>query len=301
MDYRSRGPSRLCILLLSALAAMAVAIPTLSVKPTVNLGTPIVVSYDISDGLDGRSATDPRDPKANDWIGLFPAGACTNPVNNQDKHKCYVHWFYVPSHKTTGSVTFEAEHYKTSGDFEARYFYGDDPTIPGSYEWVGQGVVCNSYVDSNSYASNSYATADGVRETFNMLTGLEETPGLTSVWQTATTDEGNYGNKIRISEDVYTEQTYWVNDLTGEVTYSQPSPMKLLGLTLAQCQCDSEAATQTIDGVETNQETCLKYRAACSRCILDSATTSGTVTVTGSGGTDTYQDMSSIPGFEISF
>jgi len=48
-------------------------------------------------------------------------------------------------------------------------------------------------------------------------------------------------------------------------------------------------------------ETCVKYRAACGRCMLDAVATSNTVLVTGTSGTDTYQDMSSIPGFEIGF
>lgn len=458
-------------------AATVVAIPTISSMATVNFGTPIVVSYDITDGLDGRltevhgnSATD-RDLDANDWIGLFPKGECVNPSNNQDKHKCHVHWEYIPAYAKTGSVTFQAEHYKSAGEYEARYFYGDDPTISGNYEWVGQGFVCNSYVDT---------TSDGTRNDFDYRTGLESTPGLTSVWQSATMATG-----VRVTTDLdgtpttpgfpstatgteaaaeQSSQTYWTNQKTNEVLYTEPSPMKMMGLTIAHCQCDSTAATEivatgtvagtvdplarialayvdgavvsdtavtltatnadiqvgqivtgtgvtfhtspggtieshpqggligapvtvvSISGVnlvlsstqtinsgvklyfadptdanlaatntwrqvtlsaENNgirsgqivtgagitgtvtvasvngvnlvlssaheiangatlsfsitQETCLKYRAACSRCTLDAAAFSNTITVVGAGGVDTYQDMSSIPGFEIGF
>ena len=67
----------------------------------------------ISDGLDGRSLLQKSQSlTGNDWIGLFPKGKCVDVHNSQDKHKCAVHWMYVPTFHSSGQLTFEAEQYK---------------------------------------------------------------------------------------------------------------------------------------------------------------------------------------------
>jgi len=243
----------------AALALCANARPSLSVANTINLGTPIVVSYSLSDGIDGRTVAQAENGEngvgkylsetGNDWIGLFKKGECQNVANNQDKHKCHVHWFYVPAHMASGSVTFEAEHYKTAGEYEARYFYGDDPTIPGAYSWVGQGWVCNTWSDLDT---NGVVAPNE----FTMRQGQEGNP-------------------------------------------------EVIGMELAQCQCDPALTTQNImiGGVSTatTQAECQGYRAACGRCTLDAVGYSNSVEVTGPGGISEYQNMASLPGFEIGF
>jgi len=234
--------------------------PTFSVAPTINLGSPIHVNYDFTDHIDGRFMTTGEAGNSGtgkfvtqtgaDWIGLFKKGDCSNSLNNQDKNKCWVHWEYVPQGAKTGTIVFEAKHYKDSGEYEARYFYGDDPTIPGAFAWMGQGYVCNTWIDS---------TGDGNLDTYVPASGSQGSPTLTNV-------------------------------------------------KLEQCQCDTTATTQTINFADgspsetgVTKAKCLSYHAACGRCSMDAVATSSTVTVIGSGGVDTYQDMSMLPGFEIAF
>jgi len=151
------------------LVASTNAYPTLVVQHTINIGTPISVAYDTSDGLDGRTMPTAGSQESNDWVGLFPAGECKNTPNNQDWNKCYVAWDRIPASMSKGHITFEAEHYKNAGEYEVRYFYGDDPTIPGALSWVGQGWVCNSYTDT---------TADTVREAYTIYEGAEGNPAI---------------------------------------------------------------------------------------------------------------------------
>lgn len=93
-------------------------------QPTINLGTPIVVNYKFTDDIDGRFMTVTGNGasgtgkflsrKGHDWIGLYKAGDCANSPNNQMRHKCWVHWEYVPRDKSEGTVQFEAAQYKAA-------------------------------------------------------------------------------------------------------------------------------------------------------------------------------------------
>jgi len=135
----------------------------------------------------------------------------------------------------------QTDSYKTAGIFEARYFYGDDPTIPGAFGWMGQGYTCNTYI------AGTYTPGGG--------------------W------EGN---------------------------------PKIGYLKLEQCQCDPTLASQTLTFVDGSpnevviREVCQSYAAACSRCFLDAAATSSTVSVVASLGNEgAGRHMEHIPGFEI--
>jgi len=88
----------------------------------------------------------------NDWIGLYKQGDCALSPNNQDRHKCWVDWAMVPRDNSEGTIQFEASQYKVSrvprrslgsvspcrvvsqsaGTYDVRYFYGEDPTMPGA-------------------------------------------------------------------------------------------------------------------------------------------------------------------------
>merc|ERR1712216_990499 len=139
---------------LVCLSAAVHAFPTISVMPTVNLGSPITVQYSMTGGRDGRMTAQSAagshgngvylSKTGSDWIGLFKKGDCKSPQNNQDRHKCFLHWYYIPPSQESGTITFYQEHYKTAGEYEVRYFYGDNPTIPGAYHWLGQGWVCEA-------------------------------------------------------------------------------------------------------------------------------------------------------------
>merc|ERR1711959_162206 len=173
----------LCLAVLCAVlcAWQASAVPTLSTQATINLGTPMTVTYAVTDGIDGRTVTKASQgaqgtgkylsTTGNDWVGLYKKGGCKSPTNNQDRHKCYLHWWYVPAESSSGTLTFYQEHYKTAGEYELRYFYGDNPTIPGTYSWIGQGWVCDTWTDTNPLITGS----QDLGNTFHANAGKEGT------------------------------------------------------------------------------------------------------------------------------
>jgi len=274
---------------LVCLSAAVHAFPTISVTPTVNLGSPITVQYSMTDGRDGRMTAQSAagshgngvylSKTGSDWIGLFKKGDCKSPQNNQDRHKCFLHWYYIPPSQESGTITFYQEHYKTAGEYEVRYFYGDNPSIPGAYHWLGQGWVCEAM---GSYNVDS---PDCTRTTYNAPTTLPAAAGLYPY----NSHKGPCEHDKLTTKIVSTENT----GTEGKV--------RIMKVTLNQCQCNANAASQTIDGVTIDHATCMSYRAACGRCALDAVATSNTVTITGAQGVDTYQDMKAIPGFEIGF
>lgn len=340
----------------------------MTVTNTVNLGTPISVSFDISDGIDGRSVTTPEtnpgthgsgkflSTTGNDWIGLFPKGQCVSGSNNQDKHKCYVAWEYVSAAQGSGVITFQAEQYKYSGEYEARYFYGDDPTDTTTADppsWVGQGWVCNVYYDSNNDAYLDALDANlGSEGNYPAVSGLSlaqcrcDTRQATQAIQVCS--DSLIAEQADCTGNFYGYGRSWD---AGQTSKQCDDSQFLIGScaggsTLTQCQQECEdskltggncmfivwdgttgskystcnladAVGKTVYSVSADvtrtwlprvwssrtvtAETCVKYRAACGRCMLDAVAYSNTVLVTGSSGTDTYQDMSSIPGFEIGF
>jgi hypothetical protein len=180
----------LCLAVVVALLLLdAEAAPEFNVPATINLGTPINIHYTFTDAIDGRFMTISNSAgqgqegtgkfvskTGNDWIGLFAKGECdaTSASNNQDRHKCWKHWAYVPQGATSGTISFQADEYKSAGDYEARYFYGDDPTIPGTYKWMGQGYVCNTWLDSNGDGNINPTSAE-------MNTGLQGGVATTNV------------------------------------------------------------------------------------------------------------------------
>merc|ERR1712072_315357 len=64
-----------------------------------------------------------------DWIGLFRKDTCNSPKNLVDRHKCYLATRSVPRTQMWGEVIFEVNDYKEAGDYDVRYFYGDDPSM----------------------------------------------------------------------------------------------------------------------------------------------------------------------------
>jgi len=300
------------VALVSSLVVCAYAVPTMVVQSTINLGTPLVVTYDITDGLDGRSLLQKSQSlTGNDWIGLFPKGKCVDVHNSQDKHKCAVHWMYVPTFHSSGQLTFEAEQYKNAGEYEARYFYGDDPTIPGAYEWVGQGWVCNYYNDSTPENNVD------VRDQYTYMTGSEGDPKIAGLTLSqCQCDPTQTTQTIAACTDtLITEQSkcvsscdwygYGKQDTLADSTYphalSDWTNKNQMVTNAAQCSELGLTWVTRAWGYSVTQEQCNGYRAACGRCILDAAAYSNTVTITGPAGVDTYQHMSNIPGFEIGF
>jgi len=296
-----------CVCLLAIIGA-AISSPLLSTKATVNLGTPIQVSYKLSDGLDGRDlAEKAASSTGNDWIGLYHVGDCTNPINNQDKHKCYVAWQYVPAYAATGTVTFEAEHYKIAGEYEARYFYGDDPTLPGALSWVGQGWVCNTYNQSSDTAT--------YRDVYTERTGSEASAEVTSLVlaqcqcdptrDTQTIDVHSCSDPTRTTQTACTsscnDQLVMGTDASGTTAEDRCTGNYTIYSNGYREEVPRVWTSRTWGDTTITKTECEGYRAACGRCILDAVAYSAQILVTGKTGVSEYQDMKDIPGFEIGF
>lgn len=170
---------------------LATELPTLSAPRYVTMGSPIVVHFN----------SGPLRPmhSQRDWIGLFRKGECdAEDVLKKDhwvmsdRHECYLQRWNVPGENIPQShVTFEAEAYLRGGDYEARYFYGDDPSALGAFSWRAQGYVCNTWsapprpvetVDSSGTVDNSFASSgDSNRTGYLQNRGLNTAPEMTSM------------------------------------------------------------------------------------------------------------------------
>ena len=125
-----------------------VTLPSISSARYVNLGVSIVVHFDTgpvrANGRLGHSHLD--------WIGLYRKGECDGENLHDadhwakvDRHKCWLRLYNVPRDTPKGHVTFDFETYNEIGDYEARYFYGDDPTAPEAFSWRAQGWACTTW------------------------------------------------------------------------------------------------------------------------------------------------------------
>ena len=175
------------------LICTAAALPTLDSTTYFNLAVPVCVKYNVSDAWDGRNVAtkatsttrpDPisgeTQPHGNDWIGLFESGSCLQTDNTIDRHKCHIATRSVPKPQANpdswyGQVCFSVDEYKKSGDYDVRYFYGDDPMIDRNctspefaeggfiegcasphFHWNGNGYVCNTHAGIEGSILYSY-------------------------------------------------------------------------------------------------------------------------------------------------
>jgi len=153
-----------CISMIVCAIALASALPQIRTAPYINLGMRIIVHYNVTDGQDGRGTYGPGmnvSHSAQDWIGLYKKGSCmgdgdssmretfpTDHIHNlHSRHQCYLHWQYIPYDEPSGRVIFDFDFIKTAGEYDVRYFYGDNPTVLGNFRWRGQGYVCHSWLD----------------------------------------------------------------------------------------------------------------------------------------------------------
>ena len=112
--------------------------PLLRTSPLVLYGNNIQVFFNTTDGYDGRVGFTPgmREHESRDWVGLFSEGSCDHREPNKHlRNKCFLEWQYVPVDKAHGHVFFhhhkppEESGYKHAGNYELRYFYGENPNI----------------------------------------------------------------------------------------------------------------------------------------------------------------------------
>jgi len=103
------------------------------VNTVVSMGSDIVVKWypDVYSGrLSGQQ----------DWIGIYEKDSCID--EGSALHRCYLAWHYTPPGQTVGEMRFSMSDYKSAGEFEARYFFGDSAD--------GQGYRCLSLGSTGS-------------------------------------------------------------------------------------------------------------------------------------------------------
>jgi len=305
---------KICVLVALSTVSCVLGSPTLTAPAFINLGTPITVAYQMTDQLDGRDITVKQaSTTGNDWVGLFKKGDCQNPSNNQDKHKCYIAWQQIPATSSSGNLVFQQSDYKSSGEFEMRYFYGDNPAFPNTQNYRGQGWVCDTYTDAGTYQPNvENKCAHCPNGVCTTAPSCSHCPGYSSATcdpNLAKSDMQTGAAACAAGICVKGDKTYQRPGCVGfmcmPIDY-QAGRSKVQYLSASQCACDAALNTQNVtfpDGALTtiDKETCTKYHSACGRCSLNAVAYSNTVTVKGSGGIDPVQDTSSLPGFEIMF
>lgn len=184
----------------AALVALVRGVPTITTETYYNFGPDFCFSYSATDGLDGRdqvraaTATSPDEiiissvshddvdyQHGNDWIGLYPKDACNF---GEGKHQCPLATRSVPkgwraAGQWNGTICFAQKEYKRSGEFDIRYFYGDDPQTDvncSNPEFMGQPAdPANYYTSSvpNVGCASPHFTWDGSGYVCNTAAGLE--------------------------------------------------------------------------------------------------------------------------------
>lgn len=112
-----------------------------------------------------------------DWIGLYKKGACTSEDTTQLHllHKCYIAWAYLPEGLEHGETKFTWKQYKTTGEYEARYFYGDSTD--------GQGLRCVTLGDTAETYTQCVLSARQISNTITVgdtgtAASMTNVPGL---------------------------------------------------------------------------------------------------------------------------
>jgi hypothetical protein len=148
-------------------------VPRLEVNTAVSTGAEIVVRW-FPDVYSNRVS------HKYDWVGLYKKGDCANADADDRKrltriHKCYLAWQYTAAGLTHGENRFKFASYKTAGQFEVRYFYGDSTDGQG-YRCVTLGGSGNTYKQCILRARQTSAVIN-VGST-GTATSMSSVPGL---------------------------------------------------------------------------------------------------------------------------
>jgi len=347
-------------LLITIFAAVTWALPTLTVGergPFFNLAVPICFTYNATDGLDGRSPqTKSLSSHAdgltginynfpNDWIGLYESGACQSqenyirpsddyhargdtPTSGMGVHQCHIATRSIPKPQGnpdswSGEICFSLDEYRHSGNFDIRYFYGDDPKIDrdcSSAEFVGTGVVegCSSphyYWDGGGYVCNTNAGISGSVDITHNGTGCSDVLLTGDVEYTSAVQGSSCGfnepgehqptdcaGKTCAEWEEYDKLYGWFASYGSDAANANEghSPSQACcagggGVRWSHgCDCDPTA------GPVEQQEACTRTAAACQRCALESvASITLSVLDSFSVGSGTQGTIANLPGFEI--
>merc|ERR1711934_293959 len=274
---------------------LASAIPTLTSTTYFNLGNAIRVKYNATDGFDGRNSGNKAiSGTGTDWIGLFRKDTCNSPKNLVDRHKCYLATRSVPRTQMWGEVIFEVNDYKEAGDYDVRYFYGDDPLIEGAstsphFTWAGNGYVCN--------------TAAGMEGSIFYLNQIDPD------WVAYV----NSRQRWNTSHDSHPYQP--TADCSCDPTTGDFATRRACCLRHQNCQPQMDSAIQVCRhyhdtymedqnvvvscACSANTDQCKETKAACLRCALDTVATSTVHVLDSFGMGDTQMSAKEIPGFEL--
>jgi hypothetical protein len=298
------------ILGVALIAGLSFAIPTLTSMTYFNFGNAIRVQYTATDAYDGRQESNKfTSTTGSDWIGLFPKGGCNAPDNIQDRHKCYLATRSVPRTQMSGEVTFEVDDYAQAGDYEIRYFYGDDPFIEGNdntsphFTWAGNGYVCNT----NAGMEGSVFFLNQVDPTWVSYVQSQEQWKSGRGNDTASDESSLFAPEYDCSCDprtgTFTEKRQCclrhmncvprMDDLIRVCRQYHDTYLEQDEDFEVSCVCD----TSSLTGDALIQ--CLETRAACLRCALDSVATTDVHVLGPWGLGDTQMSAQEIPGFEV--
>jgi len=214
------------------------SLPQLRTAPYINIGQQIIVHYNVSDGQDGRPQHDARD-----WIGLYRKGSCEatgagpdyalshgysdplggtpthlrplsgDDLNLHERHKCFLHWQYIPYDEPSGRVIFDYNYIKDAGEYDVRYFYGASTWEQQHHALAaadrhGQGYVCeailetgihnvtaNTFKDATTMAQNTDTRVPGVNsKAIAKLSLADCTCNPDNVTSKITIAQASYGN-----------------------------------------------------------------------------------------------------------
>jgi len=340
-------------LLITIFAAVTWALPTLKFHrgQYFNLAVPICVTYNATDGLDGRSpqtkalSTHPDGTEySNDWIGLYVSGACKSQENyirpSDDHHsrgddptsgmgvnQCHIATRSIPKpqgnpNSWSGEICFSLDEYKHSGDFDIRYFYGDDPKIDrdcSSAEFAGTGVVegCSSphfYWDGGGYVCHTNAGISGSVDIKHngtgcsdvLLTGGVEYTSAVQGYSCGFNEPGDHqptdcGGKTCADWEEYDNHFGWF------ASYGSDSANANEGYTPSQACCAGGGGVRWNHGCDCDptagpveqQEACTRTAAACQRCALESVASVTTSVLDLVGVGPIQQTIVELPGFEM--
>jgi len=145
-------------------------LPRLEVPSSVSVGSDIVVRW-FPDIYSERVS------HKYDWVGLYKKGECSEEDGTPHHllHKCHLAWKYTPGGFASGETRFTLAHYKGTGVYETRYFYGDSTDGQG-YRCVTLGGITDTYkhcILSARQVSSSVTIGDT-----GTVAGMSSVPGL---------------------------------------------------------------------------------------------------------------------------
>jgi len=139
---------------------------------------------------------------------------------------------------------FDYDTYRDAGEYEVRYFYGDNPSVPGSYHWLGQGYVCHAWMPLSLGEPTDPGAAG-----WNRL--IQDDLGSTSGNGDTRVDPNAMSGAV--PGQITTEGPYGAVDIQHDGMHRGVQGMaKVAALSLQDCQCDPATVESTLSIVQAS-------------------------------------------------